>query len=387
MRRIRVLIVDDSVVVRRLVSDVLATEPSIEVVGTAATGQIALQKIPQLNPDLVTLDVEMPVMDGLATLREIRKGYPKLPVIMFSTLTERGAAATIDALSHGANDYVTKPANVGSVGAGMDQVRQALLPKILALGNEVAMVPVAAPGSRTAKLMPLPDPPRAGANPGTSLRRANGNGPDPRFDVLAIASSTGGPNALAAMLPDLPQNFPVPIVIVQHMPPMFTRMLAEHLGRKCRITVSEAVDGEPLRAGHALIAPGDHHLALVRQDAGVFVRLHQGPPENSCRPAADVLFRSVAEAYPGKALAVVLTGMGHDGRRGGEEICATGGRIIVQDETTSVVWGMAGSVVAAGIADGVWPIGELGHVINRRATAGRPGWFAALAAPAVAGGR
>jgi two-component system chemotaxis response regulator CheB len=180
----------------------------------------------------------------------------------------------------------------------------------------------------------------------------------------------------------------VPIVIVQHMPPMFTRMLAEHLSKKCQITVAEAVDGEPLRPGHALIAPGDYHLALVRRgDGTVVTQLHQGPPENSCRPAADVLFRSVAEVYPGRALGVVLTGMGHDGRRGSEDLVATGSRVIVQDEATSVVWGMAGSVVAAGVADGVWPIAELGAVINRRMVTGRAGWVApASAAVAAAGG-
>jgi len=377
MRKIRVLIVDDSVVVRRLVTDVLATEPSIEVVGTASTGQIALAKIPQLNPDVVTLDVEMPVMDGLTTLREIRKTHPRLPVIMFSTLTERGAAATIDALSHGANDYVTKPANVGSVGAGLEQVRSGLLPKILALCPRPtttgdAATPLVARGGAT------PPPARSVAE--RVVPRMGGS--DVRFDVLAIACSTGGPNALAVLLPELPKDFPVPIVVVQHMPPMFTRMLAEHLSKKCRITVAEAVDGEPLRAGHAWIAPGDHHLALLRRDGIVVTHLHQGPPENSCRPAADVLFRTVAEIFPGRALGVVLTGMGHDGRRGSEEICATGGRVIVQDEASSVVWGMAGSVVNAGLADGAWPIAELGSVINRRMAVGRASWLAPAAVSA-----
>jgi two-component system, chemotaxis family, protein-glutamate methylesterase/glutaminase len=377
MRKIRVLIVDDSVVVRRLVTDVLASEPTVEVVGTASTGQIALAKIPQINPDVVTLDVEMPVMDGLTTLREIRKIYPRLPVIMFSTLTERGAAATIDALALGANDYVTKPANVGSVSAGMEQVRHALLPKIRALcpslgGPDVAAVAAKPMANAIAgtRVIPMPSAPRGG-------------NVDIRVDLLAIACSTGGPNALAVLLPELPKNFPVPIVIVQHMPPMFTRMLAEHLSKKSQITVSEAVDGEPLRPGHALVAPGDYHLALVRRGAAIVTQLHRGPPENSCRPAADVLFRSVAELYPGHALGVVLTGMGHDGQRGSEHICATGGRIIVQDEASSVVWGMAGSVAHAGHADGIWPIGELGQVINRRIISGRPGWQAHILAPAL----
>jgi two-component system chemotaxis response regulator CheB len=379
MRKIRVLIVDDSVVVRRLVSDVLATEPAIEVVGTASTGAIALTKIPQVNPDVITLDVEMPVMDGITTLKEIRKLYPRLPVIMFSTVTDRGAAATIDALSHGANDYVTKPANRGSVGASMEQVRNSLLPKILAFCAPAAggATPPARPrlmgAPRFPGALPRLPPPAIPRHPNAA-----------HFEVLAIAASTGGPNALAAMLPELPANFPAPIVIVQHMPPMFTRMLAEHLAKKCRITVAEAVDGEALRPGHALIAPGDHHLVLVRRDGRVCTRLHQGPPENSCRPSADVLFRSVAETYPGTALAVVLTGMGQDGRRGCEEIHGTGGRVLVQDEASSVVWGMAGAVAASGVADGVWPITQIGQVINRRMTKGRPGWMPLAGVPVSA---
>lgn len=367
MRQIRVLIVDDSVVVRRLVTDVLASDPAIEVVGTAPNGSIALTKISNLLPDVVTLDVEMPGMDGLATLREIRKNHPRLPVIMFSSATERGAAATIDALSHGASDCVSKTPQPGHSGTSADHVRQALMPKILAL------CPPDLNGSAPAAPVPRP-PPR------------DGRPPPGRIEVLAIASSTGGPNALAALLPELPANFPVPIVIVQHMPPMFTRMLAEHLTKKCRITVSEAVEGDVLRPGHALIAPGDFHLVVTRGESALTVKLDHGPPENSCRPAADVLFRSVAEAFPGKALAVVLTGMGQDGRRGGAEIVATGGRILVQDEKSSVVWGMAGSVMTAGLADGAWPLGELAAQVIRRTAVGRPTWFPEAAAAVARGG-
>src|SRR5512144_1353875 len=212
MRRVSVLVVDDSVVVRRLVSDVLSDDPDIEVVGTAANGRLALAKIPQVNPDLVTLDIEMPEMDGLAALRELRKSYPTLPVIMFSTLTERGAAATLDALSLGANDYVAKPANVGSVTASMDSVRTQLIPKIKALGG--VAVPRTPPG-------PTVTPPVPG-------RRADPRGHRPeRVDVLAIGTSTGGPDALATVLAALPADLPVPVVVVQHMPPVFTRLFAE----------------------------------------------------------------------------------------------------------------------------------------------------------------
>src|SRR5690349_17453269 len=210
MATIRVLIVDDAVVIRRLVSDVLASEPGIEVVGTAANGRIALQKIPQCNPDLVTLDVEMPEMNGLETLKAIRRTYPTLPVIMFSTLTARGAAETLDALSRGASDYVTKPANVGSVATAQQRIREELIPKIKALCSRVLHPKPAA--------RPVPVVPIAPAVPGLL---------HPQLDVVAIGVSTGGPNALAQLIPALPEEFPVPIVIVQHMPPMFTKLLAE----------------------------------------------------------------------------------------------------------------------------------------------------------------
>lgn len=371
MRKIRVLVVDDSIVVRRLVTDVLAADPSIEIAGTAPTGRIALARIPQVQPDVVTLDVEMPELDGLMTLREIRKSYPRLAVIMFSTVTERGAAATIDALSHGANDYVTKPANVGSVAAGMQQVRDQLIPKIKALCPETArggaapvlVAPVAAPGSAAGARAPAAPPKIARAAP-----------PDQRVDVLAIATSTGGPNALSAILPALPGDLPVPVVIVQHMPPMFTRLLAEHLAKKCALTVSEAAAGDLIRPGHICIAPGDFHLVVARSGDAVRAQLQQGPPENSCRPAADVLFRSVAEVYGPHALGVVLTGMGQDGLRGSEMMRQRGGRILAQDEPSSVVWGMAGAVARAGIVDGVWPLSEIAQVIIRRVQHLRPNW-------------
>jgi two-component system chemotaxis response regulator CheB len=382
MRKIRVLVVDDSVVVRRLISDVLVADPAIEVAGIAATGRIALTKIPQLNPDLVTLDVEMPDLDGLGTLREIRKAYPKLPVIMFSTLTERGAAATVDALTCGANDYVTKPANVGSVTAAMEQVTHALIPKIKALcGACLQGAPLAAP-SRA--FTPVNGAPRALVAPAV-VTFASPSLVEQRVEVLAIATSTGGPNALAALLPALPGNLPVPVVIVQHMPPMFTRLLAEHLTAKCAFGVSEAVSGEKLYANHAWIAPGDHHMIVAQNSpAGVVVRTHQGPPENSCRPAADVLFRSVADVFGARALAVVLTGMGQDGMRGSESIRSKGGRVLAQDEASSVVWGMAGAVARAGLADGVWPLDQLGALILRRLQVGRPDWRPMTVAPPAA---
>ncbi len=356
MGKIRVLIVDDAVVIRRLVSKVLAADPALEVVGTAASGRIALAKLPQLNPDLIILDVDMPEMNGLQTLAAIRQNYPRLPVLMFSTLTQRGAATTLEALSLGASDYVTKPANVGSVTAALEGIRQDLIPKIKALcprgslGELASIRPplrVEQPVVPTPGHLPIPISPQV-------------------VQVLVIGVSTGGPNALAELLPYLPADFPVPTLIVQHMPPLFIGLLAERLNARCAIKVSEAGAGDRLAARAAWLAPGNFHMALQREATEVVVRLHQGPEENSCRPAADVLFRSAAEVYGAGVLAVVLTGMGQDGLRGCEAIREVGGRVLVQDEATSVVWGMPGFVARAGLADRALPLDQLGPEIVRR---------------------
>lgn len=365
MSKVRVLIVDDAVVIRRLVGDVLGSDPDIEVVGTAANGRIALQKITQCNPDVVTMDVEMPDMNGIETVREVRKTWPKLPVIMFSTLTERGGAATLDALAAGASDYVTKPANVGSVTAGLEAVRRDLIPKIKALAGRMALPPprpaAAAPASPVAATRPVMPP-----APFPAVRAASGGA----LDVLAIGVSTGGPNALAAMLPGLAKTLPVPVVIVQHMPPMFTRLLAERLNAQCALDVVEGQAGMALAPGRVYIAPGDFHMVLERQGTGHVIALNQAPPENSCRPAVDVLFRSVVEHFGARTLGVILTGMGQDGLRGCELIREAGGQVLAQDEATSVVWGMPGFVARAGLADRVLPLDMIAAEISRRCTAG-----------------
>jgi two-component system chemotaxis response regulator CheB len=353
---ISVLIIDDSVVVRRLVSDALGADPAINVLGTAANGKLGLAKIEQLKPDLVTLDIEMPVMDGLQALREIRKIHPRLPVIMFSTLTERGAAATLEALSAGASDYVTKPANVGSVTESIEAVRSQLLPRIHALAG--VRLPAAARPAAPAKPVVLAEAP---------------TGPVTRIGVVAIGCSTGGPAALADVLRTVPASLPVPIVVVQHMPPLFTTLLAERLDRSSPVTVVEATDGAELRPGTVYIAPGDRHLEVAPGTGGrMTARLTSAPPENFCRPAVDPLFRSVAKHYGASALGVVLTGMGSDGKLGAEAMRRTGARIIAQDEATSVVWGMPGAVAAAGLADTVLPLSQIGHRVVARATDGRP---------------
>lgn len=349
MAKIRLLIVDDAVVIRRLLADCFAGDPDIDVVGTAANGQIALAKLPQLNPDAITLDMEMPVMDGLQTLAAIRKTHRTLPVIMFSTLTERGASATLDALALGASDYVTKPANVGSVGAAMQRVRNELIPKIRALC-----------GRNTAPAEPI-----GGEIKAVAPRPQYGLIAPAQVDVLAIGVSTGGPNALAALLPGLVRNFPVPIVIVQHMPPLFTRLLAERLEAVSGLVVREGRAGVALRPGDVWVAPGGYHMEVEKAVCGVRLRTQEEPPENSCRPAVDVLFRSVARVYGARTLAVVLTGMGQDGLRGCEHIREANGRILVQDEASSVVWGMPGAVAHAGLAHKVLPLPALAAEINR----------------------
>ncbi|GAB3461720.1 chemotaxis response regulator protein-glutamate methylesterase [Kineococcus endophyticus] len=352
--RIRVLTVDDSVVVRRIVTDVLASDPAIEVVGTAPNGKIALDKIVQLKPDVVTLDIEMPVMDGLEAIKEIRKIDRKLPVIMFSTLTERGATATLEALSSGASDYVTKPANVGSVNESMESVRQQLIPKIKALvpGIAAAAAPVAA----------APAPARPATPVTTRTRTSAAKAPR----ALVIGSSTGGPEALSAVLAKLPAGLGVPVLVTQHMPPVFTRLYAQRLDKSSALRVVEATDGEPVVAGTVYVAPGDFHMEVVRRGPAMAIKLNQGPAENFCRPAVDVMVRSAVAAYGGELLAVILTGMGSDGKLGCKALAAAGGQVLAQDEATSVVWGMPGAVAREGVADEVLPLGSIADAIQRR---------------------
>jgi two-component system chemotaxis response regulator CheB len=361
--KIRVLVVDDAVVFRRALTEELSNDPAIEVVGTAANGRIALAKMTQVNPDLVILDVEMPELDGLSTLAELRKVYPRLPVIMFSALTERGAAATLDALALGATDYFTKPANAGGLDGSLEIIREQLIPKIKTLcasrptpsTSKDASKPASSGGSRSPLAEPPPQVRRPGAIPGA-------------VQIVAIGVSTGGPNALAEIFARFPADFPVPIVIVQHMPPMFTRLLAERLSSQFLIPVHEGSSGSVLQPGHAWIAPGDHHMIVVRDGTQARLLLHRDPPENSCRPAVDVLFRSVAKAFGAHSLTVILTGMGQDGLRGCEAIREAGGQVLAQDEATSVVWGMPGYVARAGLADRVLPLSLIADEILRKLT-------------------
>lgn len=337
MNPIRILIVDDAVVMRRLICQVLEEDPELEVAGWAANGRLGLERIPQVNPDCITLDVEMPELDGIETLREIRKQYPRLPVIMFSTETRHGAVRTIEALSLGATDYVSKPANVGSVSESIERLRTELAPRIKA---HCGKSPVIA----------APKPVTAVSRPKATVRNC---------DLICVASSTGGPNALSAIFQQIRTPLPVPMVVVQHMPPMFTGLLAERLNTLGGCRVAAARNGQVIENGWVYIAPGGFHMEVVRTGPGMAVRLTDAPPENSCRPAADVLFRSVAPLFGPNALGLVLTGMGQDGMRGSRDIVERGGVVMAQDHASSVVWGMPGAVVQQGLAERTLPLNEI----------------------------
>jgi two-component system, chemotaxis family, protein-glutamate methylesterase/glutaminase len=358
MAPVRVMIVDDSVVIRRLLSDILAADPSIEVCATASNGRLALAKLDTIEVDVVVLDIEMPELDGLDTLRAIRRRDRRLPVIMFSTLTEHGARETISALAAGASDYVTKPANVGSVNESREAVRTQLVPKVLALaGRPVGRLPHAQTTPR----------PSVAISP--VVRPIKGSRPAVRPKVLVIGSSTGGPEALVRLLPQLPANLNIPVLIVQHMPPLFTTMLAERLNRTCALNVVEATQPCALAPGTIYLAPGDFHLEVTvsgSRPPRFNVAPSRAAPENFCRPSVDVLFRSAAKAYEDAVLGVVLTGMGSDGRAGSQSVVEHGGSVLVQDRSSSVVWGMPGSVADAGLADEILPLDQLAAAIGRR---------------------
>ncbi len=336
-RKIGILVVDDSIVVRHLLTKVLSEISEFEVKGAATNGRIALTKIPLLNPDIVLLDINMPEMDGLSALSEIRKIYPKLPVIMLSTLTKPNAEATLEALARGANDYATKPENTNDMVLALKQICFDLTPKIKAFCQQALQEPakVAPPFLRPVTPSACP------------------------VSIVVIGISTGGPNALNELVLGLPQDFPVPIAIVQHMPPLFTKILAGRLMAVSKIPVWEAKEGDCIKPSQIWIAPGGYHMVLKGERSRATVSLNQEAPENSCRPSVDVLFRSAAAIYGPRVLAVMMTGMGEDGKLGCQEIVRQGGRVVAQDRESSVVWGMPGSVVQAGLAMQVLPLSQI----------------------------
>lgn len=377
MARIRTLIVDDSGVIRRILTKILSSDPAIDVVGAAADGRLALEMIESLAPDIVTLDIEMPVMDGLETMAEIQKRRPRLPVVMVSTLTERGATATLRALAFGALDYVTKPEPALGPEAAEREFREQLIPKVKNLCRRVLEDGAASKTARPSLDVPertprTPQPivaraPSARAPSSTfQAPKADASLAVPaRVDLVVLATSTGGPQALETFFKSLPKDFPVPIAIVQHMPPKFTKVLAEHLDRLGGVRVAEGADGAAMTPGSAWIAPGDHHMVVQEKLGRLSLAIHRDAPVQSCRPSADVLFRSAASGFGKRALGVVLTGMGEDGLAGCRELKTLGSTIVVQDQGSSVIWGMPGAVARAGLADVVVPLEEIASTVLR----------------------
>lgn len=336
--------VDDSAVVRGLVSRALESDADISIVGTAMHGELALSTLRKQPVDVVVLDVEMPVMDGLTTLRHIQKEFPRTRVIVASGLTQKGAQITIEALALGAAGCIAKPQS-RNVSEGIDELMRELVPLVKALASPAE--PAAAIGSRRHAAMPSRGRPAS------------------KPQMVVIGSSTGGPNALTEVLSALPADFAPPILIVQHMPPMFTPMLAKHLekdaGRPCR----EAAHGEPILKNHTYVAPGGYHVTIDKQGDRMVTLLNQEPPEHFCRPSVNPLFRTAAEWYGKSLLAVMLTGMGDDGIEGTRMVADRGGYVIAQDEATSVVWGMPGAVVRESLANDVLPLSQIGRTIQR----------------------
>lgn len=359
----RVLLCDDSAVARAMLERLLVTEPAIRIVGKAVNGLEAVRAVQAGGIDVVLLDVEMPIMDGLVALPRLLEADHAVRVLMTSSLTTRGAGIALEALRLGAADFIPKPSSMGA-SATDDRFRAELVAKVLGLGRQCraqrgreqrigrsASVRIAAPSASGLQLRPAP-------------RLAP--------SVLAIGSSTGGPAALLSLFQALGNRVGVPILLTQHMPATFTAQLASHIQRLGGLTCSEAVHGEALRPGHVHLAPGNRHLTVTGRDASAMVALTDDAPENFCRPAVDPMLRSLSAAFPGRVMVLMLTGMGQDGLAGAQRVVADGGSVIAQDEASSVVWGMPGAVARAGICHAVLPLSDIApklllHVARRGA--------------------
>lgn len=359
MEILKVLVVDDTIVYRKIVGDVLKAIPGVEVVGTANNGKIALSKINTLKPDLLTLDIEMPEMSGIEVLQELKK-HPSPPgVIMLSTLTQEGSEMTIKALELGAFDFVPKP-DAGTMADNMLKVKQAIEPIVSALKRQKS--------TRINLRHKILSPP---------IKRAEPRYPAPtdikiqpsriktKSEIVGIGISTGGPNALTRMIPMLPGNFKAPILIVQHMPPMFTASLANSLNKKSQLTVKEAEDGDLIIPGRVLIAPGGRQMKIVAGQDGLSrkIKITDDPPENSCKPSVDYLFRSIAQHYVGRATGVIMTGMGSDGSKGLAQMKKNGSYVIAQDEASCTVFGMPKAPIESGIVDVIAPLDKIADEI------------------------
>jgi two-component system, chemotaxis family, protein-glutamate methylesterase/glutaminase len=358
---LRVLVVDDTVIYRKIVSDVLSEVPGIEVVGTAFNGKSAMARIATLKPDLLTLDIEMPEMNGLETLERLQTAAPDVGAIMLSSLTREGGEMTMKALELGAFDFIPKPQN-GSMEENTQAVRKALVPMLKAFSRHREIKTILRGKYRDKGVKSL-YPPTAAAR----VRRSVSPGRKEKAAVIGIGISTGGPNALAKMLPKLPGNLNVPILIVQHMPPVFTQSLAKSLDAKCAITVKEAVDGESLAPNTAYIAPGGYQMKIAAGGDGKnrVIRVTDDPPENSCKPAVDYLFRSIAHHYVGRSTGVIMTGMGTDGTLGLKLMKRNGAAVIAQSEETCIVYGMPKGPVEDGIVDTIAPLEHIAEEICR----------------------
>ena len=354
---IRILVIDDSIIVRRTLFTLLNKEPDFSVVGTAKNGLEGLEKLAELKPDIVTLDVMMPVLDGLQTLSRLRETDLATPVIMFSSLTESGASATMEALSRGADDFVMKPSqSLNPLTDTTGSIQGQLIPKIRGLAKKTRNKWDTAHGKE-----PVPyvfRMPRVTAR--NILERRNN-----RPDIVAIGVSTGGPEALHKVLPSLPESFSVPVMVVQHMPSLFTRALAERLDKFCKLKVKEAEEGEILEAGTIYLGSGDFHLTVKRDGTKVRAVKTRTPPVNSCRPSVDVLFSSLAGVFGRRTLALVFTGMGKDGLEGCRDLRSAGATIFVQDKKSSVIWGMPGHVARANLANKVISLDRVTYEITR----------------------
>lgn len=342
---IKVMLVDDSAIVRSLVGRILAEDPAITVAAQASNGEQAIAALARTPVDVVVLDIEMPVMDGLTALPGILKAVPGVKVIMLSSLTQRGATVTFQALRAGAADYIPKP----SAGADIAFKRE-LIDKIKSLAAR-KLRPAAPPAARPAAAIP----PRPAAIP-----------PSGPVEVLAIGSSTGGPQALFDIFAKLRAVKPrVPILITQHMPPTFTGILAEHIAQTSGLASAEGKDGEKIVAGRVYVAPGGKHMLAERKGGELLIKLSDAPPENFCKPAVDPMFRSVSAAWGNRAVAVVLTGMGTDGAKGGRVLAEAGGQLYAQDEATCVVYGMPAATAQTGLCKAILPLGEMGELIRK----------------------
>lgn len=362
---LKVLIVDDSAIFRKILRNILNGDERFQVVGEARNGEEALNLIKRHAPDALILDVDMPVMDGLETLKAVRRDHPDVESIMFSAHTQAGAHVTFQALENGAFDFVAKPESP-SINAGVNLVSSQIIPKLTFLHTRKTLRDVARggrPADTFSKPVPAPLTPESCEAPPRSKPL--------RPEIVAIGVSTGGPRALAQMIPDLPTSLPTGILIVQHMPPLFTKALALRLNELTDLEVREAEDGEPIQSGRILFAPGGLHLEVYqRPKESVLARLSDAPPENGCKPSADVLFRSVAQVFGPRALGVVMTGMGSDGAEGLRLMKQKGAKIFAQNRDTCTVYGMPRRVVEMNLADEVLSLGDMACAIDSAVSTG-----------------